>query len=278
MQETIAVVFDFDDTLAPDSTSGFLRQQGVDIRSFWDDTVKGLMADGWDPVSAYFHSMVGLSHRAAHPFTRDLLQAWGRQLPLFPGVAEIFDRLRAAARNVDRVIRVEFYLISSGIGDIIRNAPIAREFTRIWTSEFHYAADQQIEFPKKIISFTDKTRYLFHIQKGLIDADSDRDPFAVNRRVDPEQLRVPFSHMIVVGDGYTDVPCFSLVRRAGGTAIAVWDRRDLEKRGRAWGFIEDSRADTLHQADYQPDSDLSHNLAAAVERLAQKLSRAGRVA
>ena len=34
MHETIAVVFDFDDTLAPDSTSGYLAEAGIGAVSY----------------------------------------------------------------------------------------------------------------------------------------------------------------------------------------------------------------------------------------------------
>jgi hypothetical protein len=43
MHETIAVIFDFDDTLAPDSTSGYLNDVGLkDLQSFWKKEVAAL--------------------------------------------------------------------------------------------------------------------------------------------------------------------------------------------------------------------------------------------
>src|SRR3546814_7042913 len=110
-------------------------------------------------------------------------------------------------------VQLEFYLICSGIGDVFRHTPIAHEFTDIWASEFNYGDDGAIEFPRRIVSFTDKTRYLFHIQKGIIGQASRGKPFEVNRKVPEDKLRVPFEQMIFVGDGYTDIPCFSLIRR-----------------------------------------------------------------
>ena len=276
MHETIAIVFDFDDTLAPDSTGGFLGHCGVDVRAFWDQEVKRHMDDDWDPIPAYMYKMICTSRALAEDnpeaaFTKDKMADWGRVLDLFPGVESgsdgVFDRLRKAVKKCNPRYQLEFYLISSGIGDIIRNTKVAGEFTRIWTSEFHCDTVGQIEFPKKVISFTDKTRYLFHIQKGLLDVRGD--PFAVNKRYPDGALRIPFKNMIVVGDGYTDIPCFSLVRQQGGAAIVVYDRKDRTKRGRAWGFVDDSRASTLHHADYRADTDLSNSLEMAVERLIQ---------
>lgn len=280
MQETIAIVFDFDDTLAPDSTGGFLKQCGMDVREFWDKDVKSLVDGDWDPIPAYLYTMIERSACGEVPaFTRDRLKSWGRKLPLFPGVETVFDRLRATMEKEDPRLHLEYYLISSGIGDVIRNTKIASKFKMIWTSEFHYDAEGpegQITFPKKIISFTDKTRYLFHIQKGLVGPESLGKPFAVNKKYDDKDLRIPFKNMIVVGDGYTDIPCFSMIRKAGGTAIAVYNRdANKEKRARAWGFIDENRAATLHHVDYQEGSELSASLEMAISALAGKLSNQG---
>jgi hypothetical protein len=58
MQEIIALIFDFDDTLAPDSTSGFLAQCGINVPQFWQDEVQPLLKDNWDPVPAYLFKMI----------------------------------------------------------------------------------------------------------------------------------------------------------------------------------------------------------------------------
>src|SRR3546814_8192297 len=62
--------------------------------------------------------------------------------------------------------------------------------------------------------------------------------------------------MIFVGDGYTDIPCFSLIRRSGGVAFGVWDPRHRDKRSRAWGFIQEGRVSNLNQARYDEQAEL----------------------
>lgn len=273
MQERIAVVFDFDDTLGPDSTSGFLRQSGLeDIESFWKE-VGAMMDADWDPVPAYLNHMIEASRSGRlTPVTRDALMAWGRQLPLFDGVEELFPHLRKIVRETNPRVTLEFYLISSGIGDVLRNMAIADEFTDIWASEFHYDDQGHAATPRKIISFTDKTRYIFQIQKGIVGLQARGKPFAVNRRVPADQIRIPLDQMVFVGDGYTDIPCFSLIKQHGGIPIAVYDHKHTEKWGNAFQFVADGRVSNLHSANYRQGSDLVNFLTMAVRSLAERIA------
>ncbi|NKB37180.1 MAG: haloacid dehalogenase-like hydrolase [Gammaproteobacteria bacterium] len=275
MQENIAVVFDFDDTLAPDSTSGFLAECGLDVPRFWQDEVHPLLADNWDPVPAYLYKMIEKSGSGEiEPITRQALMNWGSRLPLFPGAEDIFECLRGVVKEINPKVVLEFYLISSGIGDVLRNSKIAHQFSAIWASDFVYDEAEQIKFPKRVVSFTDKTRYIFHIQKGIFGPHFDDKPFEVNRKVPQEKIRVPISQMIMVGDGYTDIPCFSLVRREQGIAIGVYDRKNSDRRGRAWGFIEEGRVSNLATQDYREGYGLSDSLIMAVESIARRISLA----
>src|SRR3546814_12280517 len=87
--------------------------------------------------------MIQLSRCGTHgKITRDSLEQWGRCLPLHDGVETLFERLRAMVRAQHPRVQLEFYLISSGIGDVVRHTPIAHEFTDIWASEFNYGDDE----------------------------------------------------------------------------------------------------------------------------------------
>ena len=280
MHEIIAIIFDFDDTLAPDSTSGYLGQCGIDVPRFWKEEVQPMMEAAsaeWDPVPAYLYKMIEKSGSGEiEPITRDSLARWGAELPLYSGVESIFKRLRKVAAEVNPRVSLEFYVISSGIGEVLRHTPIAAEFQEIWASDFAYDNQGRIKFPRKVISFTDKTRYIFHIQKGIFGPGFIGKPFEVNRKVDSSKIRVPISQMIMVGDGYTDIPCFSLVKQGQGIAIGVYDEPvDREKRSKAWGFIEDGRVSNLARADYSEKSGLTDALTMAVESLAKYISLAG---
>ena len=150
MSMTIGIVFDFDDTLAPDSTSDFLRTLGVDPPAFWSRTVQALLDDDWDPIPAYLHKMIELSQQrpAGERITIESLREFGATIQCFEGVEEVFDALSAEAKAIDPEVNVEFYLISSGIGEILRASPIASRFRDIWACDFHYNDASEIVFPR----------------------------------------------------------------------------------------------------------------------------------
>jgi hypothetical protein len=269
----IALVFDFDDTLAPDSTSAYLEYMGVDVQDFWKRKVHALLEDDWDPIPAYLYMMIKESEgrKDNQPFTRESLIKFASKIKFHKGVNTIFPRLKKFVAKNYPEIDLEFYLISSGIGEILRHTKIAKYFTDIWASDFTYDEKERIAFPKKIVSFTDKTRYLFHISKGLVGKKYRAKPFDVNKKVEPDKLRVKMDRMIFVGDGYTDIPCFSMLRKSGGFAFGVYDRHAREKWGRAWGFIEEGRVSNLHSADFTNNSDLSNSLIMAIESIVNRI-------
>lgn len=283
MKEIIALIFDFDDTLAPDSTSRFLESMGIDVPHFWRDTVDTLIDEGWDPVPAMMYRLIEISRyrETSKPLTRDSFSEAGKKLKFFPGVTKIFPILKDLTQelseemNID--VELEYYIISSGIQSIIDSSRIAKHFKEIWASEFHYDKNGEILFPKNMISFTDKTRYLFHIQKGLVGPQYRNKPFEVNKKTPKESVRVPFNRMIFVGDGYTDVPCFSLMQENGGTAIAVYDRDRRDKWGRAWGFTQTGRATNIAPADYRKNSALHDSLIMAIERICHDIALSNRI-
>ncbi len=268
----IAIVFDFDETLTPDSTTAFLKSKGVDIEDFWTNKVQKLDDDGWDPILAYMFQMIEISEaREISPISRKDFCDYGKQIKFYKGVEKMFDTIKKHFRTTHPAIEVEFYLISSGIGDIIKSSSIAKHFTAIWASDFHYTNDGEINFPKKAISFTDKTRYIFQITKGIYGEYYNDKPFEVNKKIPYEKLRIKPHNMIIVGDGYTDIPCFSLVKRDGGYAIGVYDKSNKQKWGKAWGFIEDDRVSNLVSANYSTNSDLMSSLFMALDRIAIRI-------
>ena len=73
---------------------------------------------------------------------------------------------------------------------------------------------------KRCVTFTEKTRFLFEINKGISPSAAAAQPHLVNQLIREEDRPIPFANMIYVGDGLTDIPCFSLIEKGGG--VAFW--------------------------------------------------------
>lgn len=269
MKNRIALIFDFDDTLTPDSTSAYLESQGVDVREFWTKKVNTLRDTGWDPIPAYLYAMIqeSQSRPQSRRFTKSSFQAFSKTLKFYPGVPRIFSALQKHLAKHAPEVDLHFFLISSGIRDIISHSRIAGNFEDMWSCDFHYNSTGEIDFPKNIVSFTDKTRFLFQISKGFFGKEYANKPFEVNRKVSEDKTFVPMAQMIFVGDGMTDIPCFSMVRKMGGWALGIYDPQHQDQWGRAWGFIEQNRVSNLVPADYRPSSGLYHSLIMATNAL-----------
>jgi phosphoserine phosphatase len=268
---TIALVFDFDDTLAPDSTSKVLEAAGIDPQKFWHRH-RDLMSKGWDQVPGYMHMMIEESQNSGGSITRGLIQAVGHDLQFFRGVKTMFSRYKKII-EAHRGYRAQFYVVSSGLEDLIRATSIAPKLTDVWGSDFAYAKDGSICAIKNVISFTDKTRYLYQISKGLIGPEARKDPFAVNRRT--SEFPVPLKNMVFVGDGYTDIPCFTVVQKAKGRAVAVYNEANRAKVGKAYGFIDDRRVSHLEPARFVKDSGADSAIRLAITHIKTRIRDTG---
>lgn len=275
MKKTIGIIFDFDDTLAPDTTSAFLENIGIDSRTFWENTVTTLSNNGWDRIPAYLYSILKISQTKSSnytiPITKNKFFEFGKNISFYSGIITFFSRMNKFILSQSNNINIEYYIISSGIGEIIRASKIAKHFKNIVACEYHYNNKGEINFPKRIINFTDKTRILFQISKGIIGDNTNEYSFDVNKRVNDKNFRIPLSRIIYIGDGYTDIPCFTIVSRYGGYAIGVYDDNNLIKMKYAWNFVDEKRVSNLLPADYKKGSALEQTIKMALIKIVSKI-------
>ena len=267
-QTRCAIVFDFDDTLVHDSTSEYLKLQGVDVADFWTRHRERLRC-GWDQVPAYMQMMLELSSETPdHRFTRQKMRAAAAKLQWFEGVQDFFDRLRNQVEAHHPHLDLEYYVISSGLGEIIRASAIWHHLTDGWASDFACGERGDIQGIKNVVSFSDKTRFLFMISKGIVGEVSRSNPVLVNQRMTGE-FRIRFENMIFIGDGFTDIPCFALLKKYGGVPIAVFNRERRENWGKAAAFRDENRVEHLVAADYRPHSGLDDILQLEIRKIAE---------
>ena len=248
----VAICYDFDRTLSPDDmqAQGFIQSVGFDTKDFWVKS-NGLAEDNdMDQNLAYMYSMLSEAEGQVL-FTRDNLAEYGAKVELFPGVEDWFGRMNTYG-DAKGVI-VEHYIISSGLKEMIEGTEIARKgnFEKIYASSFYFNSRGVAVWPAQVINYTNKTQFLFRIEKGVLDVNDS----SVNDYFPPNEIRVPFRNMIYIGDSDTDIPCMKLVNTYGGHSIGVFNPETRDKK-KVYKMMNDNRIKYFAAADYKENSEL----------------------
>ncbi|MCF0110645.1 MAG: haloacid dehalogenase-like hydrolase [Erysipelotrichaceae bacterium] len=257
---TIAIMYDFDKTLCTKDMQeyGFIPSLNMSPAEFWQNVQMQTKEHNMDSCLSYMYYMVKCANEKGMPITRSQLTSQGKDIELFPGVEDWFTRINAYGWK--RGIQIEHYIISSGLKEIIEGSPIAHEFERIYAGEFHYNEDGHADWPAMAVNYTNKTQFMFRINKGALELWDD----AINEQVDESDRRIPFTNMIYLGDGMTDVPCMSLVKRYGGHSIAVYQKKkDVCKK-----LIDQNRINYYAPADYRANHQLETILFNLIDKVA----------
>ena len=259
----IAICYDFDKTLSPDDmqAQGYIQSVGWDVDEFWKKSNELASSSGMDQNLAYMYVMLREAEGKLL-FTRETLMNYGSRVQLFPGVDDWFERIRGYGAS--HGVKIEHYIISSGLKEMIEGTRAARSnaFERIYASTFHYNEKGVAVWPAQVVNYTNKTQFLFRIEKGVLDIN---DP-AVNDVFLPDELRIPRRNMIYIGDSDTDVPCMKLVREDGGYSIGVYNAQTQDKT-KVYKMMRDGRIDYFAPADYSAGSELDALVKAMIDRV-----------
>lgn len=269
----LAIVFDFDETLAPDTFIVLLQDLGLDADAFKQERVQPLIDDGWDKYIARAYCLVEESKQrdGKDKITKERLAKVGKQLKPFDGVPEMFECLRQCARNVVSDVEVEFYLITGGFLEMALNTSIASNFKAMWGCRFHYGADGEIKFIKQQMTNTEKTSYLYYLSKG-VDADKEKDLMFAYTSVPNERLHIPLTQVIYVGDGASDAPCFAVVNENNGIGIGLYKEKDPQKWSEQDKIDINQRVANIAPPDYSKNSELMQSLTLAVEGICKQIA------
>ena len=248
----LAICYDFDKTLSPDDmqAQGFIQSLNVDVNEFWQESNSLAKEHDMDNNLAYMYMMATKSYGKQF-LTKEVLADYGSKVALYKGVSTWFERIRQY--GLKQGVQIEHYIISSGLKEMIEGTEMAKNgaFKKIYASAFMFDDKGVAVWPAQAINYTNKTQFLFRIQKGMLDIN---DP-GVNDYIRPEEQRVPFRNMIYIGDSDTDIPCMSLVNVNGGHSIGVYDP-DSKNKDKVYKMMQHHRIRYYASADYTDGSDL----------------------
>lgn len=251
-KKVIALVYDFDGTLSPRPMQeyAFLPKIGEDPKAFWAESNRIAREQKADPLITYMHLLYKKAKAKGVRIDREDLVAQGREVEFFPGVEPWFDEISeyVKIRAESQGVIVRHYLVSSGLTEIIEGTSIRHKFHNIFASEYWFDA-YEMPYPKRVITDTGKTQYLFRINKGVEDLGE-----SINEHMPETSRPIPFSNIIYFGDGDTDVPSMAVTRKNGGHAIAVYPPN--KARVKCVNLFKAGRCDFFAPADYRRGSDL----------------------
>ena len=258
----LAICYDFDKTLSPDDmqAQGYIQSVGFDVKDFWAQSNKLAEDNDMDQNLAYMYKMKQEAEGTVL-FKKETLMEYGAKVALFPGVEDWFERIRYYGNR--QGVFVEHYIISSGLKEMIEGTIVAQKgcFKKIYASSFYYNDRGVAIWPAQVVNYTNKTQYLFRIEKGVLDINDQ----GVNEYIPPEKIRVPFRNMIYIGDSDTDIPCMKLVNTYGGHSIGVYNPETCDKK-KVYKMINDNRIKYFAPADYSENSELDLLVKSIIDR------------
>ena len=260
----VALIYDFDCTLSPGNMQefGFIQAIGKKPGEFWQESDEIAIGQDASNILSYMKLMFDEAREAGIKLRRSDFKKFGKSIELFDGVKDWFRLVNAYGRS--KGVKVEHYINSSGLAEMIEGTPIAKEFKRIFACSFLYNKAGEAEWPGVAVDYTAKTQFLFKINKGIL---SIRDNKLVNESQAEENKRIPFPHMIYFGDGETDVPCMKIVKMFGGHSIAVYNQKNIHKKDVAKTLFKQGRVNFITPAVYTKDSRTYRIVCAIIDKI-----------
>lgn len=258
-QEILAIMYDFDKTLSTEDMQNFsfIPKVGSTPAEFWGETTEICKKNNIEKILSYMYVMIKKAREKGIKLTREFLNACGKEIQYWPGVIEWFKNINEY--GLKHGVKVEHYLVSSGTLEIVEGSKIFHEFTKTYACEFVYDDKGEAIWPKFAINYTQKTQFYFRIAKGKTDINDDD---GVNQK--QHSLRVPLSNIVYIGDGLTDIACMTLVKKNGGTSIAVYNQsgEQFAKQLKA-----DGRVNYAVKADYREGSAIDEAVKIVIDQI-----------
>lgn len=270
----IGLVYDFDGTLSPNNMQEdtIFPAYGIDQDAIWKKADQLVREEGYERTLAYLKLLIHDEAFAKKPLKRADLKKLAADVTYYPGVTSFFERLQTFIESIPEVrewgITLEHYIVSSGMKEILEGTEIYPYFKRVYACEYDYDENGPI-FPKLVINDTNKTQFLFRINKGKLDLNED-----INTHMPESERRIPFKNLIYIGDSSTDIPAMTVTQKLGGQAIAVFDPgKGLNEKVK--NLVVNGRVGHFVPADFREDQLLVKILQTTLKKIIYNISYDG---
>ena len=248
VQNKIAIVYDFDGTLSPQPMQEYtvLPELGIPAKEFWKEVSKQARETESEGMLVYMRLLIEKAEAKQIHLGRDKLSKLAKEIKYFPGVETWFSRINNFVKEIGHgKSKVEHYIISAGMKEILEGTSIQKKFKNIFASEYHFDHHGVAVFPKQLITDTTKTQFLFRINKGKQKLTEN-----INQHMPEHKRPIPFSNIIYIGDGLTDVPSMTVTKQSGGHSIAVYKPKSSKGATVCKELLKASRVHFIAPADY----------------------------
>lgn len=291
----IACVWDFDKTLIDGyMQTPLFEEYNIDPVDFWKEvnSLPAIYAKKGIRVSSetvYLnHILSYVKNGPMRGLSNAKLRELGARLKFCEGLPEFFDNLKKqVSENPEYAkldIKLEHYIVSTGLAEMIKGSAIAPFCDGIFGCEFieepmppYFLQQREFDFSclstqinqiGSMVDNTIKTRFIFEINKG-----TNKNPeIDVNAKVAEEDRRVPIKNMIYVADGPSDIPVFSVVKNNGGKAYAVYSPKCQAEFEQNDMLLESGRIDAYGPCVYTPESPTYIWLKMHVEKICKRIA------
>jgi hypothetical protein len=244
----IALIYDFDGTLSPQPMQEYtvFPRLRINPRKFWKEVKKENEDIKGEEIITYMMKMLKKANENDLRISKSDLGKMALKIRYYPGVISFFKSINEFVYKESKgKVKVRHYLISSGLKEILEKTRIKKHFHNIFASEFHYDIYKKPAYPKLVMTDTVKTQFLFRINKGREKLNEN-----INEFMAEEERPIPFSNIIYIGDGLTDVPCMTVTTKNGGYSIAVFNPKKRKSGQTCKTLFRNARVDFIAEANY----------------------------
>ena len=242
---------------------GLFDVLGYRAEDFWKTTDELADSCEMDYNLAYMLNILKVAKEKNIFITRDFLRNFGKSIKLYPGLdsGEWFENINNYGNK--KGYAIEHYIISSGLKEIISGTSIYPYFKKIYASEYYFDEKSNLAlWPCQSVNYTAKTQFLFRIKKGLESSNS----LEVNNFVPKQEIRIPFSHFIYIGDSDTDIPCMKIINSNQGWTIGIYDYKTKD-RAKVDKMLSQKRLKLAFPSDYTKNSQLSKTIKKIIDKI-----------